>query len=290
MISQSKIFSLRAFISIGLLGLTLAANPALAQRAISNTSSGNDPTLDVAVSRLVNCELGNTNARINGFTSGGAADACSRVSQFGETLAQVQAITAGYNAANGSRPYSLQLVNTTADRLSLGNTVSSGGLFGIVAGGGLTGTGGLGNDHVEMQFLRGAVGSFVMAFSGTFDDGVRGSALDPWSAYYLFDDVQIRPFGSDMLGTGLMNYKLYESRSRVNPLTGGTESFRDFTRSLVVNQVSIYGLVRQDQTGVVSEPGTWALVGAGLAGAAWVRRRRGLTPALGLGIQETQTH
>ena len=274
MISQFKFFLLRAFISIGLLGLTLAANPALAQRAISNTSSGNDPTLGVAVSRLVNCELGNTSAVVGGATSGGFADACARVNQSGETLAQIQAITAGYNAAHLASLYDLQLVNTTADRLSSGSLVSSGGLFGIVAGGGLNGTGGLGNDHVEMQFFRGAVGSFVMAFSGTYDDGLPGNAADLWSAYYLFDDVEIRPFGIDNISTGLMNYRLFQNRSRVDPLTGGTELFRDFTRSLVVNQVSIYELARRERNATVPEPGTWALVAAGLAGAAWVRRRR----------------
>ena len=283
--SQSSVW-LRAFACIGLLGMVLATNSALAQRAISNTSSGGDPTRDVAVDRLVNCELGNTSATVGGAISGGFADACSRVNQSGETLAQIQAITAGYNAANPASLYNLQLLNITADRLSLGNSVSSGGLFGIAAGGGLNGMGALGNDHVEMQFFRGAVGSFVMSFSGTFDDGLPGNTADSWSAYYLFDDVEIRPFGIDSISTGLMNYRLFQNRSRVDPLTGGTELFRDYTRSLVVNQVSIYALDRQDRTGTVPEPGTWALVFAGLSGAAWVRRRR----RLGLSTEGSQTN
>lgn len=249
------------------------AQPALAQRAISNSNIGGDPTLDVGVSRLVLCELSNTKARLNGVASGGAADACTRTT-FGETLAQVQAITSGYNAANTGSLYDLQLLNTTADRLTLGSAVSTSGLFRTVPGGGLTGDGGLGNGQVQMEFLRGAVGNFVMAFSGTYDDGVPGNAADQWSAYYLFDDVEIKPFGIDNLGTGLMNYRLFQNRSRIDPFTGLTENFRDFTSSLVVNQVSIYELARQDRSISVPEPASWALVAAGLAFAAGLRRRR----------------
>jgi hypothetical protein len=265
---------LRALAHGFLVGCALFASSAMAQRGISQTSSGNDPTLEIAVNRLVGCDIGNTNARINGNTSGGAADACSRVSQFGETLAQVQAIAASYNAANPSSPYALQLVNTAADRLSQGSTISSGGLFGIVAGGGLLGNGGLGNGHLEMQFNRGAVGSFVMAFSGTYNDGIPGNAADQWSAYYLFDDVEIRPFGFDNLGTGLMNYRLFDYRFQFVPSTGLFQRFRDYTSSLVVNQVSIYQLDRETRPGTVPEPGTWALVLAALTGAAVMRRRR----------------
>jgi PEP-CTERM motif len=258
-------------------GLCLAgalwAQPALAQRAISNSNIGGDPTLDVGVSRLVGCEVWNTAARLNGIASGGAADACARTT-FGETLSQVETIAAGYNAANPGSLYDLQLLNTTADRLRLGDTVSSGGLFRTVPGGGLTGDGGLGNGQVQMEFLRGAVGNFVMAFSGFYDDGVIGLAADQWSAYYLFDNVQIAPFGIDTLGSGLMNYKLFQYRSRVNPSTGLTENFRDSTTSLVVNQVSIFQLDRVDRSTSVPEPATWALVAAGLACAAGLRRRK----------------
>jgi hypothetical protein len=251
----------------------LWAQPALAQRAISNSNAGGDPTLDVGVSRLVGCELRNTAARLNGVASGGAADACARTT-FGETLAEVQAITSGYNAANPANLYDLQLLNTTADRLTLGSAVSSGGLFRTVPGGGLTGDGGLGNGQVQMEFLRGAVGNFVMAFSGTYDDGMPGNAADQWSAYYLFDDVEIKPFGIDNLGTGLMNYKLYQNRSIVDPRDGSTQNFRDFTTSLVVNQVSIYELARQNRSTSVPEPASWALVLGGLACAAGLRRRK----------------
>ena len=249
------------------LASALWAQPALAQRAISNSNIGGDPTLDVGVSRLVGCELANTAARLGGVSSGGAADVCSR-STFGETLAQVEALTAGYNAANTGSLYDLQLLNTTADRLTLASTVSSGGLFRTAPGGGL------GEGQVRMQFLRGAVGNFVMAFSGTYDDGVVGLAADQWSAYYLFDDVEIKPFGIDTLGTGLMNYKLYQNRSIVDPRDGSTQNFRDFTTSLVVNQVSIYQLDRVERSTSVPEPATWALVAAGLACAAGLRRRK----------------
>jgi PEP-CTERM motif len=245
----------------------LWAQPALAQRAISNTNIGGDPTLDVGVSRLVGCELRNTAARLDGISSGGAADVCTRTT-FGETLAQVEAIAAGYNAANVGSLYDLQLVNTTADRLTLGSTVSTGGLFRTVS------SSGLGSGEVRMAFLRGAVGNFVMAFSGTYDDGVPSLAADQWSAYYLFDDVEIKPFGIDLLGTGLMNYKLFQDRSSINPFTGLTENFRDFTTSLVVNQVSIYQLDRVERSTHVPEPATWALVAAGLVCATGLRRRK----------------
>lgn len=266
----SKKNLLKAF-AYGLLSsCALFASTAMAQRGISSTSSGNDPTQEIAVNRLVNCELRNTDARINGIVSGGAANACSGGSPFGETLAQVQAITTGYNAANPGNLNDLLLLNTTADRLSLGDVVSSGGLFTTVAGGGL------GGGHVGMRFLRGATGSFVMAFSGFYDDGIVGLAQDQWSAYYLFDDVQIRAYGSDNLESGLMNYRLFQNRSQFEPSTGSFNNFRDFTRSLVVSQVSIYELASQQRVGAVPEPGTWALVAAGLVAAvgACSRRRR----------------
>lgn len=263
----------RQLACIVLAGSALYASPALAQRGISSTSSGNDPTLDVAVTRLVNCELLNTDARINGRTSGGAANACSRVSQFGETLSQVQAITTSYNAANPANLNDLLLLNTTADRLAVGDIVSSGGLFTTVMGGGL------GGGEVGMRFLRGATGSFVMAFSGIYDDGVPGNAADLWSAYYLFDDVQIQPYGIDNIESGLMNYRLFEKRSQFDPFTGLFRNFRDFTRSLVVNQVSIYQLASQQRVGVIPEPGTWALIGAGLFAAVATRRRMAASAA-----------
>ena len=256
---------LRAFACTVLFGGALCASPAMAQRGISTTSSGADPTLPVSVSRLVDCELRNTAATIGGATSGGSADVCSRVSQFGETLAQVQDITSGYNAANPANLYSLQLLNITPDRLRFGDTVSSGGLFDTVDGAGL------GGGQVGMRFLRGSIGSFVMAFSGTYDDGLPGNAQDLWSAYYLFDDVEIKRFGVDNMGTGLMNYQLFENRSRIDPFTGLPEYFRDSTISLIVNQVSVYQLDRQPQRNNVPEPGTAALVGVGMA--AWVAAR-----------------
>lgn len=252
--------------STALLACALAATPVLAQRAISNTSNGNDGTTPRSVAALVDCEVLNTRANF-GFFSGGAADVCSR-GAFAETLAQVEAIAGNYNTAHqAANGYALQLVNTTADRMTLGEVASSGGLFNTVSGHPLGGT------DVGLRFLRGAVGNFVMAFSGTYDDGFPGNALDTWSAYYLFDNVEIKPYGIDSNETGLMNYRLFDDVGRLNPFTGNTEFTRDSTISLRVNQVSVYQLDRVPAASVPETGSLW-LVGAGLAALAAVRRRK----------------
>lgn len=246
--------------STGLLACALVAMPVLAQRAISNTNNGNDNSTPRSVDRLVACDVFNTQANFEGFYSGGFADLCSR-GAFAETLDQVAAIAADYNTAHqAANGYALELVNHTADRMSRGDLTSSGGLFNTVSGHPLGGA------DVGLRFLSGAIGNFVMAFSGTYDDGIPGNVADAWSAYYLFDNVAIS-------GTGLMNYKLTSLVEVFDPSTGNFVFRRDFTTSLLVNQVSIYQLDRVPVSSVPEAGSLW-LVGAGLAALAAVRRRK----------------
>lgn len=258
--SQSilKSFVVTALLTGGLLG----AGAALAQRAISNTNAGNDPTLERrGGTALVGCEVSNTFTRIGGLTAGGSADLCSVMSS-GESAAAAGSLAAAYG---GSSAYTLSLSNAAVDRASA-NGISSGGLFSLE-----TGTPGVGPGAAQLAFQRQQAGDFLIAFSGYYPvlTGLA-NAQSAWSAYYLFDDVQVEQFVPGATGAirGLMNFELFERGSffDFDPNTNTTtlRPTRDYTAGLVVNQVSIYTLDRTPKANSVPESGSLALAGLGL--------------------------
>ena len=251
-----------------LTGGLLGAGAALAQRAISNTNAGTDPTLERrGGTALVGCDVSNTFARIGGINAGGSADLCS-VTSAAESAAAAGNLAAAYG---GSSTYTLSLSNAAVDRASA-NGISSGVLFSLE-----TGTAGVGAGAAQLAFQRQQAGDFVFAFSGFYPvlTGLA-SGRSAWSAYYLFDDVQVEQFALGAPGAmnGLMNFELFERDSRVDPVTGNTTKYRDYTAGLTVNQVSIYTLVRTPKANSVPESGSLALAGLGLALMVAARRLR----------------
>lgn len=240
--------------------LTLASGTALAQRALTNTNSGGDPPPPTRiVNTLTQCDVNNTR-RLNT----GKADACLGQVQRAENTADVQALAATYSAGLA---YMLSMSLTAPDRQSVGGpTVSSGGLL---AAGGL-GTGGL-----FMTFQRQEVGSYVFAFSGTYNDVATGNAFEQWSGYYLYDFVETTTVAG-------MPFSPFEVSYFITfPVLGGDPVFNprhDYTRGLVVNQVSVYQLNRTPNsgTGQVAEPATWVLSGLALLALGLASKRRNL--------------
>ena len=262
--STLKFLVATALLTGGLLG----AGAALAQRAISNSNAGNDPTLERRGGMaLVLGDVSNTFTRIGGLTAGGSADIFF-ITSLGESAAAAGNLAAAYG---GSSTYTLSLSNAAVDRASA-NGISSGVLFSLE-----TGTAGVGAGAAQLAFQRQQAGDFVFAFSGFYPviDGLN-SARSPWSAYYLFDDVQVERFDPSASGAimGLMNFELFERDSRVDPLTGNTTNYRDYTAGLTVNQVSVYTLVRTPKANSVPEAGSFALAGLGLALLVAARRLR----------------
>ena len=259
--SQSILKSLvaAALLTGGLLG----AGVALAQRAISNTNAGNDPTLERrGGTALVGGDVSNTFTRIGGLTAGGSADVFAVTSSV-ESDAAARSLAAAYG---GSSTYTLSLSTNAIPDRATGNGVSSGGLFSLVTGLGD------GQGAAQLAFQRQQAGDFVFAFSGVYFPNGPQALSSAWSAYYLFDDVQVEKYDLSATGaiTGVMNFELFERDSRTDPTTGDTTNYRDYAAGLVVNQVSIYTLDRQ----AVPEPGSLAIVGLGLALMVAARQRR----------------
>ncbi len=242
--------------------LTLASGTALAQRALTNTNSGGDPPPPTRiVNTLTQCDVNNTR-RLNT----GAADACLGQVQRAENTADVQGLAATYSAGLA---YTLSMSLAVPDRQSVGGpSVSSGGLLAAT---------GLGTGSLFIKFQRQEVGSYVFAFSGTYDDAATGNAFEQWSGYYLYDFVQSTV---DVLSG--MPFQPFQSSSFITfPVFGGDPVFNprhDYTRGLVVNQVSVYQLDRTPSsgTGQVAEPATWLLSGLALLALGLASQRRKL--------------
>jgi PEP-CTERM motif len=244
----------------------LAASAALAQRAISNSRSGNDTSTPRVGPELVGGDIFNTDAQIAGANFGGRADVFSVMSSV-ESAAAARLLAAGYG---GSSTHTLSLaMDATPDR-AVGNGISSKGLFKLSTG--------LGDRQgaAQLAFQRPQFGDFLFVFSGTYPNntGLASERRD-WSAYYLFDKVGVvTDDGADTV-EGYMNFELFKSSSGIlNPLTGITPLYKDYTTGLVVNQVSIYTLDRTLRPNAVPEAGSLALAGLGLAVLVAVRRRR----------------
>jgi hypothetical protein len=227
-------------------GGVLGAGSALAQRAITNSAAGNDdPPLSRVFDTLGHCNVLNTRGLY-----AGQADACAGVSPFTESLDAVRGLASAYS---DTRPYDLVLANETADRLAGADGLSSGGLFRAFLGDGFTG----------LMFQRHEVGSYVLAVSGHYANAATAGA-QPWSSYYLFDDVEINALEGIPVRIFDTGFQVH-----VSPL-GGVEYLPtlDFTRGLVFDQISIYTLQR------VPEAPSLALAGLGLTLLVAARRRR----------------
>lgn len=226
--------------------LAVTALPAHAQRTVTTTGLGNGGFAVTPVDTLHTCAAGDM-----------GADACAGAFQYGEDSVAVDSIVSQYLGAVPNNAWGSRTVET-----SIGGAGSTSGLFDY--------TGSLFGGIRFQQELR---GRFVVALSGRWASTSIGGGTylrEPWSAYYLYDDVV-----ADAFSVSTPNYLLWDLSEGEAP--DNVPGVRDFygSRGLSVDRVSVYIYSPAAVGNGVPEPGSLALTGLALVlGCAAARLRR----------------
>ena len=250
--SFSRSFSRSLSRSLPICALALAAwmataLPAHAQRTVTATGLGNGGFAVTPVDSVHTCANGDM-----------GADACAGAFSYGEDSAAVDSIVSAYRSAHPSNVWGTATVET-----SIGGASSTTGVFDY--GGSLFG---------GLRFQQELRGHFVVALSGRWaSTSIGGGAYlrEPFSAYYLFDDVVAEAFS-----VAAPNYLRWDlSEGPAPDVTPGVLDFYGM-RGLTVDRVSIYLYAPATIGNGVPEPGSLALAGLALVAAAFagVTRRR----------------
>lgn len=247
MVLRGIVLSTRQLLWMGALALLVASLPAHAQRTVTATGLGNGGFAVTPVDTLHTCANGDM-----------GADACAGAFQYGEQASAVDSIVSAYSAANPNNAWGTATVETSVD-----GALSTTGLFEY--GGSLLG---------GIRFQQELRGHFVVALSGRWASTPLGGGAylrEPWSAYYLFDDVVAEAY-SALTQNATLFWNLSEG-----PAPDVVPGVLDFygSRGLSVDRISIYIYTPAAVGNGVPEPGSLALAGLALViGCAVARRRR----------------